>query len=121
MPGSSTQSYFPPLTNTQTYGTWTQYSNDTEAIAKGRGPGRLSRRRKRLAAQRERELSKRQQRVARRHVGKEAMAAREAELAHEHGYGSDATAKLAAERAARLARLAELRAKLGAGASAVRA
>lgn len=65
------------------YGNWTQYGRDgsdsdespVEKMATGRGEGRISRRRKRQAALKDKELAKRAMKVERRRHAKEAMAA----------------------------------------------
>eukprot|EP00887_Chlorella_sp_A99_P002807 scaffold6.g2807.t1 len=98
------------------YGTWREYADGEEDISAGRGPGRRTRRQRRLAALREREQSKRAALVERRHRAKEAMAAAEAAREGAQGEGQAELDAAAAERAARLERLRELRARMAASA-----
>lgn len=93
------------------YGNWSEYAEEeqgTQAMALGRGEGRISRRRKRQQAMKVREQAKRAVKVERRHRAKELMAAAEqrGEVPPPGGAAEQA------ERLARLERLRELRERL---------
>jgi len=65
-----------PVKTKGQYGNWTQYASDgevSEAMVSGRGVGRISRRRKRQQALKEREFAKRAVKLDRRRKAKEAM------------------------------------------------
>jgi hypothetical protein len=62
------------------YGTWREYiatEEEVASMAAGRGEGRISRRRKRQQALKDREMAKRALKVERRRYAKEAMAQRD--------------------------------------------
>lgn len=61
------------------YGTWREYASeeDVASMTSGRGEGRISRRRKRQQALKDREMAKRALKVERRRHAKEAMARRD--------------------------------------------
>lgn len=98
-----------PVKTSGYYGTWQQYaeSEDEVHMARGRGEGRISRRRKRQQAVKEREVARRALKVERRRYAKEVMAEKQAEVMDvEQQSGSGAV------KDERLARLNELRQRL---------
>jgi predicted sulfurtransferase len=105
-----------PVKTTGQYGNWTQYGRDgsdsdespEEKMALGRGEGRISRRRKRQAALKDKELAKRALKVERRRHAKEAMAAA---LGHEN-LENGVTNSVDNEGEERMVRLRELRERL---------
>lgn len=101
----------PPKSQGQ-YGNWRKYADGdeeevNEVMAGGRGEGRISRRRKRQQALKEREMAKRLLKLERRRHAKEMMA----EAAERDEGGEEREDELNDHRA-RIARLRELRARL---------
>jgi predicted sulfurtransferase len=107
-----------PVKTTGQYGNWTQYggsdSDSSEAqkiVASGRGEGRISRRRKRQAALKDKELAKRALKVERRRHAKEAMAAAVGDEENNGENGGDLAVENGGEED-RMAKLKELRERL---------
>ncbi|KAL4457423.1 hypothetical protein ABPG75_012288 [Micractinium tetrahymenae] len=110
-----------PAKTKGTYGNWSDYVSQSEgedddclgeasqAIASGRGEGRISRRRKRQQAMKQRELAKRAVKVERRRQAKVVLAQLQSQMAEG---AAPAANDEQAERLARLERLRELRQRL---------
>jgi predicted sulfurtransferase len=107
-----------PMKTKGQYGNWTEYtggsvsdtSSSEDKMATGRGEGRISRRRKRQAALKDKELAKRALKVERRRHAKEAMAA--AVLGENVQLDTSGNRSVENESEERMAKLRELKERL---------